>query len=403
VLDFHVWDEDDMGKNDSLGDAKLELETLFKTGEVFERPLPVYYKGKQHGRVNVKAYCKIMHPVQTEHKLVETETKLTDTTQQKAKVEKQLGAKEAELEEKFKEISALTSGSSDLKKKFEGLLSDLAVAEVSAKNIGERLAESEKNNHQLRERIEELKKQGTEHESKIKSLEEENNKQKQLIDKLEKEVKETKEKASKVEPRKTETKTTTTTTTPETKSTSTETKSDHKAEPAKELKVEEKDQKAVRKSSAARPSTLPGALAGKPAPEDWLVKVNLQKGIALRNAALFGMIDPFVEVTIQGLTSLSKTAQQTQNPEWNSKLNFFGEAGTTLPDRVKLVVRDSNKYTAATVIGETEIDLKQLWEKGTAYENTVEIIHKAKPAGKVVVQIACLFEAVTPGSEKPTS
>jgi len=252
-----------------------------------------------------------------------------------------------------------------------------------------------KNNHLLRERIEELKKQVEEKDTSIKTLEQEKASDKHTIEKLEKQAKERESAPAKTaEPHKPETKT-------ETKDTKS---SDHKTETPKtqELKTDEKDQKAIRKSSAARPSTLPGASAGKPAPEDWLVKVNIVKGVGLRNAALFGHIDPFVEVTIQGLTSLTKTVQQTQNPEWNSKLNFFGEAGSPLPATVKLVVRDNNKYTASTLIGEKEIDLKEQWEKGTTLDTTVELVHKAKPAGKIVLQIACLFETVT-DSGKPSS
>jgi len=226
-----------------------------------------------------------------------------------------------------------------------------------------------------------------------KKFENDNKTQKEYIQKLENELKELKkgtksETTVKTEPIKTrESKV-------ENKN---ETKSDYKNEPSLGTPQETK---AVRKSSAARPSAIPGAAAGKPAPEDWLVKVNIVKGIGLRNAAIFGQIDPFVEVTVQGATSLSKTVQQTQNPEWNSKLNFFGDAGTALPDKIKLVVRDSNKYVAATVIGEAEVDLRQQWEKGTPFDNTVELTHKAKPAGKVALQISCLFETI---SEKASS
>jgi len=65
-IDFKLWDQDDMGKDDPLGDCQLELKQYFKTGELYDGPLPIMYKGKQHGVLNIKLYCKIMHPVQTE-------------------------------------------------------------------------------------------------------------------------------------------------------------------------------------------------------------------------------------------------------------------------------------------------------------------------------------------------
>jgi len=176
-------------------------------------------------------------------------------------------------------------------------------------------------------------------------------------------------------------------------------KSDHKDTKDTALKSEQQSDKPVRKASSARPSVLPGASAGKAAPDDWLVKVNVIKGTDLRKAALFGQIDPFCEVTC-GLTSLTKVVPQSQNPEWNSKLNFFGEAGSVLPEKVKLVVKDHNQYTASAIVGETEVSLKDLWEKGTTFNNAVELQFKSKGAGKVTLQISCLFETVT---EKPSS
>jgi len=459
VVDFHLWDEDDMGKNDALGDAKLDLEPLFKSGETFEGPLPVLYKGKQHGRVNVRVYCKMMHPVQTEHKLVETEGKLTNTVEQKVKVEKQLGEKEAELEIKFKEISNLTNGNSALKQKFDGLLEDLAVAQVSAKNLGEQMAESQKTNHQLRERIEELKNEMKEkinerdlsitqwevkykeielklkafesdqsQKNYIEKIEKDNTTHKEHVQKLEHELKEAKEKATKaeekaakaehevVELKKSHAQQPTTHTQPtptqhtqpttqhtqptptqptHTEPRKTETKSDYKVETL--TKPEEKDEKR-RTSGAPRPSTVPGSSVGKPASEDWLVRVNVIKGIGLRNPTLLrGSFDPFCEVTVQQLTIVTKTIPATDNPDWNHKLNFFDVKGTTLPDKIKFKVLDSNKFMAAALIGEAEVDLKQFWEKGTETETTVELQHKAKPAGKVNLQITAVLET------RPTS
>jgi len=191
-----------------------------------------------------------------------------------------------------------------------------------------------------------------------------------------------------------------------------EPKVEHKTEPkAMEVKVvpaselQAAENKDYRKSSA-RPSVIPGgATAGKPAPEDWLVKVQVIKGTDLRKAALFGTIDPFCEVTVAGNTSLTPTRQQTENPEWQSRLNFFGEAGSTLPEKLHLVVRDSNKYTAATVVGEADVDLKTYWEKGTGLNGPIELTHKAKPAGKIFLQITCLFETASQEATpaKPTS
>jgi len=232
----------------------------------------------------------------------------------------------------------------------------------------------------------------------IEKIEKEKQEQRDHVQKLENELKEAKakaaaveEKAKKAEHNYAELKNSHSTTPSHTTPTTLQVKETPKSEYKEPEKVEKGEEKR-KGSSAPRPSAIPGSVAGKPAPEDWLIKVNIIKAVNLKPVALLGDIDPFCEVIVQQFISLTKTIAQTKNPEWNHKLNFFGDKGTPLPEKLKLVVRDSNKFTASALVGEAEIDLKPLWEKGTGYDNTVELQNKAKPAGKLTLQISALFE-----------
>jgi len=73
VIDFKLYDEDDYGKNDHLGDAKKEIEAMWDSktvsGETWEGDVPVIFKGKQAGTLHLKVFVRIMKPVKTEKKI----------------------------------------------------------------------------------------------------------------------------------------------------------------------------------------------------------------------------------------------------------------------------------------------------------------------------------------------
>jgi len=199
LVDFHLFDEDDNSKNDSLGDSKLELKDLFASGKTFEGDLPVIYKGKQKGHIHVKCYCRVMHPVQTEKKLQETTDKLVLTEEQKVKVEQDLKSKEGELENKFSEIMALTKGKGELKAKFDEMIDQMAAAEVKVKTQDRQLAELLTANKGLEGKVAQLSK---EKEELHKELEE--SKKKEGKKEAKKEEKKEEKKEGKKEEKKSE-------------------------------------------------------------------------------------------------------------------------------------------------------------------------------------------------------
>jgi len=370
-MEFHVFDKDDHGKDDSLGDAILDLEPLFKSGEIFEGPLPILVKGKQSGRLNVRAYCKIMHPVQTEKKLTQTVEQLQDTEEKKAQVEAQLTEKSTELEDKYKQIRDLTTGNSEGKKKLDELLERLTLAEVGVNNKTEEIVKLERERTELRVQIEKLEKEKEDSEIERKGLTDK-------IQALEASLAAAGTKA---------------TAAPESKTPAAEPAKKSAAaapEPAKTPVAEAKAAVVEKKEGKdgkvePRPSGL--AVGTKPASEDFLVRVNVIKGVALRNAAWVGQSDPFCQVTVGALTALTKAILNTQDPEWNAKLLFYGESGSVLPRTLTLTVRDENKYTAAGLIGDATVNLTSLWEKGGVFEELVELTFKGRPAGKISLQV----------------
>jgi len=339
VIDFHLFDEDDHGKNDSLGDVQLDIKGLWDTGKTFEGDLPVIYKKQQKGTLHVRANCRVMHPVQTEKRLVETEGKLEQSEEEKKKIAVELQTKEGELERKFGEIMALTSGKSELKAKFDQMIDQMAEAEVRVKRQDEEIAS-------LRAALKAK-------EAEAKAVEEKA------------EAKKAAEAAA-------------------AKPAPAAAASAAAAPVAKELKDKKdlKEEPSEKDFLTARPAGGPADPEVK-GPGKFVVRVELTEGKGLRKAFLLGDADPFAELSLDDGYPIRSKVHKGLDPKFAETLQLFVEGDA--PKQLKVVVKDESKFAKAGVIGSAVIPLATLW--AATFDGTVDLVGPKGLSGKLTLKV----------------
>jgi hypothetical protein len=132
-IKFKVWDFDNIGKNDPMGEAEFDSRELFDMldshkpeGIVFEGELKL--SGVKHGALHVKIKCRTMTPIKTEKLLDECERQLKE-------IKGNLEVETRQNEEKKKVLEMLKHDEKRLEKEVDQLNSIVKQFEQSEKDF----------------------------------------------------------------------------------------------------------------------------------------------------------------------------------------------------------------------------------------------------------------------------
>ena len=112
-------------------------------------------------------------------------------------------------------------------------------------------------------------------------------------------------------------------------------------------------------------------LERKSAADEWLdpsksgvLKIVLEKGRGLPSADSNGLSDPYCILTCGGQKFTSKTMWKTLDPEWNQTFDFKGVLSDFLSSGIKIKVMDKDTLSFDDYLGEVEVSLQEMVEKG---------------------------------------